>query len=157
MTITVTFPKIDIRAVGAGVAVASAITVATLVAFRVANAVSTSGISCKSNLNLLFYLPILASWVAGGRRAASRRPDAPFSHALLAALGAFVVLAVVRLVAGALVDAGRECEPGPAEYLFNAMVATSAGILGGLLALHRRDPLVPPTGFDHRPRRRDTT
>ncbi len=142
------FLKIDARAVGAGVAVASAIAVTTLIAFRVADAISTSGISCRSNLNLLFYLPVLVSWVVGGRRAASRRPDAPFSHALLAALGAFAVLAVVRLAAGALVGPGRECEPGPAEYLFNAMVATSAGILGGLLALRRRDPLAPPTGSD---------
>jgi hypothetical protein len=127
-------PSVDARAVGGGAALALAIGVPAVLGFRVLDAVANVG--CESNWTFVFYVPVLVAWVLGGRLAARRGPEAPFTHGLLAALAAYAVLAVVGLAIAAVGDRDPECG-GAAAYVFNAMVATSGGILGALIATRR--------------------
>jgi putative membrane protein (TIGR04086 family) len=124
-------PEFDWSAVGKGGLLALAVAVPAILAHEVIDAVA--GLDPDSDLVLLFYVAVLAGLVLGGRLAGLRRPDAPFTHGALAALSAYAVLAlvttVVRLADGEAVE--------PVGLLFNAFMAASAGILGGLLATRR--------------------
>ena len=143
-------PAVDVRAVGAGAAVALLVGLPAVFGFRVLDAVADVG--CQSNWTFVFYVPILVAWVLAGRWAALRRPEAPFTHGILAALAGFVVLAAVGLAIALFGNRDPECDAPPTAYVFNAMVATSAGILGALIATRRRRPLPrPPSGPDDRP------
>jgi len=86
--------------------------------------------------NLLLYLVLLGGMVAGGRVAALRQPETPLTHGALAALSAYVVLIVViTLIRVAL---GREVAD-PVSLVFNGLMAASAGIFGGYLAVRRSE------------------
>jgi putative membrane protein (TIGR04086 family) len=88
-------------------------------------------------LVFLFVAVILVALGVGGFVAGSKAPDAPISHGALAAIAAFVVVpgvsAVVNLVQGDEVHA--------VAFAFNALLATSMGVIGGLVAARRNEAL----------------
>ncbi|HEV2758124.1 MAG TPA: TIGR04086 family membrane protein [Acidimicrobiales bacterium] len=120
--------NVDRRAVVAGAQLAVLV---GAVAIVLAQAVTSL---TDRDANLLLYLVLLGGLVAGGRVAAVRRPDSPLTHGALAALVAYVVLiVVVTLIRLAL---GREVAD-PVSLVFNGLMAASAGIFGGYLAIRR--------------------
>ncbi len=120
--------KVDRRAVAAGAQLAVLVGAAAIV---VAQAVTSL---TDRDANLLLYLVLLGGLVAGGRVAALRRPESPLTHGALAALAAYVVLIVVITVIRLAL--GREVAD-PVSLVFNGLMAASAGILGGYLAVRR--------------------
>ena len=120
--------KVDRRAVVAGAQLAVLVGAAAIV---VAQAVTSL---TDSDANLLLYLVLLGGLVAGGRVAALRRPEAPLTHGALAALAAYAVLIVVITVIRLAL--GREVAD-PVSLVFNGLMAASAGIFGGYLAVRR--------------------
>ena len=84
--------------------------------------------------NLPLYLVLLGGLVAGGRVAALRRPESPMTHGALAALAAYAVLIVVITVIRLAL--GREVAD-PVSLVVNGLMAASAGIFGGYLAVRR--------------------
>ncbi len=126
-------PEVDRRSVGAGALVGIAFIFPAVIAFQIVDAVS--GIDCDSNLNLVFFVPVLVAWVAGGWVAARRQPDAPFTHGALAALSSFAVFAGTRVLTHALISHRDSCSDDIVKILtFNGFVAATSGIIGGLLA-----------------------
>ncbi len=83
----------------------------------------------------VLYLVLLGGLVVGGRVAGLRQPTSPLTHGALAALSAYVVLLVV--VTGVRLALGRDVA-NLESFVFNALVAASAGILGGYLAQRRQ-------------------
>ncbi|MDQ3643317.1 MAG: TIGR04086 family membrane protein [Actinomycetota bacterium] len=120
--------KVDRRAVAAGAQLAVLVGAAAIV---VAQAVTSL---TDRDANLLLYLVLLGGLVAGGRVAALRRPESPLTHGALAALAAYVVLIVVITVIRLAL--GREVAD-PVSLVFNGLMAASAGIFGGYLAVRR--------------------
>ena len=88
------------------------------------------GIARGSNWIFAFYLVVLAGLVAGGWKAARRRPDAPLLHGVLAVLVAYALVSGVAVVLRVVTDRGLD----PVALAFNALMAASAGILGTLIA-----------------------
>lgn len=87
-----------------------------------------------SDANLPLYLVLLGGLGAGGRLAALRQPLAPLTHGALAALAAYVVLIVaITVIRLAL---GKEVAD-PISLVFNGLMAASAGMFGGYLAVRR--------------------
>jgi putative membrane protein (TIGR04086 family) len=118
-------------AVRAGAALAVAVMLGTFVLVEVVDA--TVGLDRESNWLFLFYALVVAGLVAGGWLAGQRRTDAPVTHGAVAALAAYVVVAALVAIIRATMDRG----PDPVALLFNALMASSAGIVGGLLAGRR--------------------
>lgn len=87
-----------------------------------------------TDANLLLYLVLLGGLGAGGRLAARRQPDAPLTHGALATLAAYLVLNVVITVIRLAL--GHEVAD-PVSLVFNGLMAASAGIFGGYLAVMR--------------------
>ncbi len=87
-----------------------------------------------TDANLPLYLVLLGGLGAGGRVAARRQPDSPLTHGALAALSAYVVLIVAITVVRLALD--REVAD-PVSLVFNGLMAASAGIFGGYLAVMR--------------------
>lgn len=102
--------------------------VATIVLVEVLDA--TVGIGPGSNWVFLFYVLALAGLVAGGWKAARRRPEAPLLHGVLAVLAAYGVVVLTALAFRIATD--RDVDP--VALAFNALMAASAGILGTVLA-----------------------
>ena len=90
-----------------------------------------------SDANLLLYLVLLGGLAAGGRVAGLRQPLSPLTHGALAAISAYVALIVVITVIRLAI--GREVAD-PVSLLFNGLMAASAGIFGGYLAIVRPGP-----------------
>jgi protein-S-isoprenylcysteine O-methyltransferase Ste14 len=111
-----------------GAALALAVALPTVVAVEVAD--RTVGIDSGSNWVFAFYLVVLAGLVAGGRRAALRRPAAALPSGALAALAAYAVLGV----GGTLLRLATGRDPEPVALVFNGLIALSAGLVGALLA-----------------------
>jgi hypothetical protein len=120
--------RISWGSVRAGAALSLAVILVTMVLFELVDA--SVGIGRGSNWVFLFYALALIGLVAGGRRAARRRPDAPLLHGVLAVLAAYGVVAVIGLVLRVTTD--RDIDP--VALAFNALMAASAGILGTVLA-----------------------
>jgi len=122
--------NVDRGAVLAGARLAVLVAAAAIV---VAQAITSL---TDRDANLLLYLVLLGGLVAGGQVAARRRPETALTHGALAALSAYVVLIVViTLIRLAL---GREVAD-PVSLVFNALMAASAGIFGGYLAVRRSE------------------
>jgi putative membrane protein (TIGR04086 family) len=85
-----------------------------------------------TNANLALYLVLLGGLVAGGHLAGRRQPQSPLTHGALAAVAAYAVLLAV--VTGVRLALGRELAD-PVSFVFNGLMAASAGIFGGYLAL----------------------
>lgn len=121
--------KIDRAAVLAGGVWAAVVAGAAILLAQAIK--STTG----TDANVALYLVLLGGLVWGGRVAARRQPASPLTHGALAALAAYVaVLVVVTAVRLAL---GRDLAD-PAAFVFNGLMAASAGIFGGYLA--QRNP-----------------
>ena len=88
--------RIDARTVLAAGAVALGVSLASLVAYAVVDAIVSFG--TDSNWPFAFYAVILLGMALGGRLAGRARPDAPLAHGSLAALGAMAVIAVISVV-----------------------------------------------------------
>ena len=83
------------------------------------------------------YVLLLAGLAAGGRLAASRQPLSPLTHGSLAAIAGYVVLIVgVTLIRLAL---GKEVAD-PVLLVFHGLMAASAGMFGGYLAVRKSGP-----------------
>ena len=121
---------IDRRAVGAGAAVGLAVAAVMILLWQVIDALADVE---DSALVFPFYVVVVAGWFAAGVVAGRRAPDAPYSNGAVAALAAVVPVAVVGIVIAVV----RSDEVPAMEMVFNAMVATCAGIGGGLLAGRR--------------------
>jgi hypothetical protein len=119
---------VDRRAVGLGALVALAVAVPTIVIS------SLVGVGSRSNAVFVPFLIYLAGQALGGWRAGRLRPDAPLSNGALASLAAYAAIGVVASVIRATHDRPLD----PVSIVFNAFLAASAGILGGLLATWRR-------------------
>jgi hypothetical protein len=88
----------------------------------------------EGDANLLLYLVLLGGLVAGGRVAALRQPLSPLTHGALAAIAAYVALIVV--ITAIRVALGREVAD-PISLVFNGLMAASAGMFGGYLAIRK--------------------
>ena len=122
--------NVNRRAVMAGAQLAMLVAAGAIV---VAQAITSL---TDRDANLLLYLVLLGGMVAGGRVAALRRPETPLTHGALAALSAYVVLIVVITVIRLALD--REVAD-PVSLVFNGLMAASAGIFGGYLAVRRSE------------------
>jgi putative membrane protein (TIGR04086 family) len=118
----------DWKAVAFGAAMALFVVVPTVALAAVV------GTDRESNLNFVFYVPIVVGLAFGGWAAARRRRDAPLSHGCVAALTAYIfvalVITVIRAADGRVLNV--------TGLIFNGFVAASAGIFGALLATRRR-------------------
>ncbi len=81
----------------------------------------------------LLFAVILAGFAAGGHRAAGLAPATPLTNAAIAALVAFAVAQGVAVVVSI---AGGKAVPWTA-IAFLALLATSSGMVGGVLALRQ--------------------
>lgn len=127
---------IDWRAVGAGVVAALALALpAGLIGAVVVEHESNNGV-------FVFFLVIMAGMLAGGFVAGSKRPDSPLTHGALAGTAAYVVAQVVTVFVRVLDGADLR---SPAVYVFNALLAASLGIVGGLVAERRHARLESPS------------
>jgi putative membrane protein (TIGR04086 family) len=124
--------RIHWGAVRAGATLSLAVLAITIAAFEVLD--RTAGIAWRSNWVFVFYVVAFAGLAAGGWRAARRRMEAPLLHGVLAALVAYVVVAVVGVVVNA-VRGGDTVDP--VALAFNAMMAAAAGTVGTLIAERR--------------------
>jgi putative membrane protein (TIGR04086 family) len=122
--------KIDRSAVLAGAVLAAGVAAAAIIVAQALKSLT------GTDANLALYLVLLGGLVAGGRVAGRRQPTAPLSHGALAALAAYVALIVVITVIRLAL--GREVAD-PVSLLFNGLMAASAGIFGGYLAVRRAD------------------
>lgn len=132
-------PELDRRAAAAGAATALLITVPAVVGFRVVDAVH--GVGCRSRVADGFVALLFLGWMAGGFAAGRLQPRTPYTNAAVAALGAFVVVAVLQVAL--TTTTGSTCGTGhPARgvasdagiVVTNAVLAMSAAMLGALLA-----------------------
>ena len=120
--------NVDRRAVLAGARLGVLVAGAAIV---VAQAIKSL---TDTDANLLLYLVLLGGLAAGGRLAGRRQPLSPLTHGALAALTAY--LALIAAITVLRLALGREVAD-PVSLLFNALMAASAGILGGYLAIVR--------------------
>ena len=121
---------LDVRAVVGGAIVGLAVAVPTVVISSVAD------VDARSNAVFLPFLIYLAGLVAGGWRAGRLQPDAPLSNGGVAAIATYAALAIVASVIRVASDRTLDV----VSLAFNAFLAGSAGILGGLIAGWRRRP-----------------
>ena len=136
-------PAVEWPAVARGAALALAVAVPTIVAAEAIDAIVDIG--PDSNVVFVFFAAVIAGFVLDGWQAGRRQPDAPLTHWAVAAVAAYLVLAVatstVRLVTGDVVH--------PVGLVFYALMAASSGTLGGLVASrrsHRRSSELPQGG-----------
>ncbi len=120
--------NVDRRAVVAGATLAVIVAGASIVVAQTIKSLT------DADANLLLYLILLGGLTAGGRIAGLRQPQAPLTHGALAALSAYVVL--IAVITAIRLVLGREVAD-PVSLLFNGLMAASAGIFGGYLALVR--------------------
>ena len=88
--------RIDRRTVLVAGAVALGVSLVSLVAYAVVDAIVS--FDADSNWPFAFYVVILLGMALGGRVAGRARPDAPLAHGSLAALGAMAVIAVISVI-----------------------------------------------------------
>lgn len=112
--------RLDVRAVALGATAGFAVAFPGLVLGGLTDAV-------------VFVLFVFAGMTVAGFVAGSKRPDAPLTHGIVAALATYVVSAVIAL---ALLLAKGD-SVNPAVYVFNAGVAAGFGLFGGYLAERR--------------------
>ena len=119
---------LDGRAVLAGAIVGLIVAVPTIVLSSVAD------VDPRSNAVFFPFLVYLAGLVGGGWRAGRVGSNAPLSNGGVAALAAYAVLALAASVIRVASDRSLDV----VSLAFNAFLAASAGILGGLIASWRR-------------------
>jgi hypothetical protein len=80
-----------------------------------------------------FAIVVLLAFVLGGTLAALKRPDAPYTHGLLAAAAACVVTSGISIA----IRVAKDDDIQPAAYAFNLVLAAGCGCLGALIAQRR--------------------
>jgi hypothetical protein len=80
-----------------------------------------------------FVILVFGGMASAGFIAGSKRPDAPLTHGIVAALIAYAVAALIAV--GLRLAKGHDLSP--AVYVFNAGVAAGLGLLGGHIADRR--------------------
>jgi putative membrane protein (TIGR04086 family) len=121
----------DLRALAVGVWVAVAVALPAVLVAQIADATSR-GDDPPAIVYPLFVVT-LAGLGLGGFVAASKRPDAPLRHGILAALVAFAVMQGIGVVRNLV--AGNDI--AVLAVAFNATVAALLGLVGGLVADRR--------------------
>ena len=86
-------------------------------------------------LRPVLFVAVLVGFGAGGHRSAGLAPAAPLTNAALAALAAFVIAQVIGIVVGVLTGGGGFT---PVRVAFLALLATSCGMVGAMVAMRRR-------------------
>ncbi|MGH9119198.1 MAG: TIGR04086 family membrane protein [Acidimicrobiales bacterium] len=119
--------RLDWRAIGLGALVAMAISVPLAIVSQV---ISDYGDGDGAGIVVLFYFVVLAGLAVGGFVAGSRRPEAPLTHGILAAVVAYVVVQGIGLI----VNLARGDDVSIVALVFNAGLAAAMGLLGGWLA-----------------------
>ena len=119
---------VDRSAVLAGARLAIVVGAAAIVVAQVITSLT------EGDANLLLYLVLLGGLVAGGRVAALRQPLSPLTHGALAAIAAYVALIVV--ITAIRLALGKEVAD-PISLVFNGLMAASAGMFGGYLAIRK--------------------
>jgi hypothetical protein len=131
--------KVNRNAAGIGATVSLAIAIPSLVAYRVY--ASVHGVGCNSNSVWWFEVLLIAAWAIGGYLAAERELATPLVHAALAAFLCYLVVGTISAVVVAGAGRARTCgheAPVWSTLIFNALLASSSGVLGGLIAARRR-------------------
>jgi predicted permease len=123
--------RIDADAVRAGAVAAGAICLPLAI---IAQLVSGGDDSDQPPIVLVLYIAVLVGFVIGGRVAALRSTESPYSSGAVAALLAFVAIQAVGIVTNAL----RGDEIRFANIVFNAMLAYGCGLLGAGMVVRRR-------------------
>jgi putative membrane protein (TIGR04086 family) len=122
--------NVDRRAVIAGAQLGLLVAAAAIV---VAQAITSF---TDGDANIPLYFVMLGGLGAGGQVAARRRPESPLTHGTLAALSALAVLILV--ITALRLALGRELAD-PISLVFHALMAATAGIIGGYIAVIRRE------------------
>lgn len=120
---------LDGRAVLEGAVVALAVAVPTVVAGAVLDP------DVESNIVLVLWGLVMAGFLLGGLWAGRRRPDAPFANGACAALAAYAAIALVASV----IRLARGDSADPVPLLFNAFMAATCGIVGGIIGGRPRE------------------
>ena len=121
-------PKLDWKAVGAGVLAALVLALpAGLVGAVVVNDESNNGV-------FVFFLVIMAGMLVGGFVAGSKRPDSPMTHGAVAAVIAYAAAQTVTVIVRVVGDNKLR---SPVVYVFNLLLMASLGVVGGLIAERR--------------------
>lgn len=131
--------KVNRTAAGVGAATSLAIAIPSLVAYRVY--ASVTDIGCNSSSVWWFEVLLVIAWAVGGYLAADRELATPLVHAALAAFACYVVVGAVSAAVVAGAGRARTCgneAPIWSTLIFNALLASSCGVIGGLLAWRRR-------------------
>ncbi len=131
--------RINRTAAGVGTAASLAVGIPSLVAYRVY--ASVHGVGCNSNSVWWFTALLIGSWLLGGSLAADRELNTPLVHAALAAFACYVVVQTASVIVVAGAGRARECgheAPVWATVIFNALLASCSGVLGGLIATRRK-------------------
>jgi hypothetical protein len=123
--------RVDGPAVRAGALAAGAICLPLAI---VAQLVSGGDDTDQPPIVLVLYIAVLVGFVVGGRVAALRSTESPYSSGAVAALLAFVVIQAVGIVTNAV----RGDDIGIANIVFNAMLAYGCGLLGAGMVARRR-------------------
>ena len=92
--------------------------------------ISDDGDGDATGIVAAFFFVVLAGLAAGGFVAGSRRPEAPLTHGILAAVVAYAVVQGIGLV----VNLARGDDVSLVAIVFNAGLAAAMGLLGGWLA-----------------------
>jgi putative membrane protein (TIGR04086 family) len=121
-------PKLDFKAVGAGV-------LAALVLALPAGLIGAVVVTDESNNGVfVFFLVIMAGMLVGGFVAGSKRPDSPLTHGAAAAVIAYAVAQFVTVIVRVVGDNKLR---SPVVYVFNLLLMASIGVVGGLIAERR--------------------
>lgn len=120
--------NVDRRAVLAGAQLGVLVAAGAIV---VAQAISSF---TDVDANIPLYFVMLGGLGAGGGVAARRRPESPLTHGTLAAVSALGLLIVA--ITAIRLALGRELAD-PISLVFHALMAATAGIIGGFVAVMR--------------------
>ena len=126
--------RLDWRAVGAGAALAVAVTFPPAVLVRL-----LQGDDLKGQESPWWVIPVLAlfaGFTVGGHLAARRQPEAPLLHSAVAALVGFGALASFTVVR-TLVSGSGLSAPLVLTLVLLLQIAVSLAVLGGYVAMRR--------------------
>jgi len=124
-------PRVDRNAILYGAAVGFAIALVTLLIWE---AITAAFDIDSAALDFLSFAVVVGGWVTAGWVAGRREPEAPYTHALLAALLSFVPIALFGIV----FSVARGNAVRAVEMVFNAIVAACGGLAGGVIAERRQ-------------------
>ena len=120
-------PRLDRTSILTGAAVGLVIAVVTLLVWE---AITAAFDVDSAVLDFASFAVVVAGWVMAGWVAGRRELTAPYTHAVLAALVAFLPVALF----GIIFSIARGNDVRVPEMVFNAIVAACGGLIGGVVA-----------------------